>query len=109
MHGFHHVRARARMAEGLEPFPAKGAFKHFLDYLMYAVGIFAPLALVPQILQLYTSRSSDGLSLLTWLLLALFNVLWALYGAAHHDRQIFFANVLMVCFNLAIVVGILLY
>jgi uncharacterized protein with PQ loop repeat len=76
---------------------------------MYGVGILAPFALVPQILQIYTTRSSAGLSLLTWILLALINMLWALYGAVHKDTHIFFANAFIVLFDIVIVVGILLY
>jgi len=109
MIGFHHLRRRARVTKGLEPFPSKNALKRFLDYLMYVVGICAPLALVPQILELYTTKSGAGLSLLTWVLLTFFNILWALYGAVHKDKHILFANALMILFNLAIVAGILLY
>ncbi|MCX6786626.1 MAG: SemiSWEET family transporter [Candidatus Kaiserbacteria bacterium] len=107
--GFHHMRARARLTKGLEPFPAIGSWKRFLDYLMYGVGIIAPIALVPQILQIYTTRSAAGVSLLTWILIAIFNALWALYGAVHKDRQLFFANAFVVLFDLIIVVGILMY
>lgn len=53
--------------QGLEPFPSRDVWKRFLDYLMYGVGILAPIALVPQIMQIYTTRSADGISLLTWL------------------------------------------
>jgi MtN3 and saliva related transmembrane protein len=109
MIGFHHMRARARTAKGLEPFPATNIWKRFLDYLMNGVGLLAPLALVPQILQIYTTRSAAGISLLTWLLLAIINILWAIYGAVHKDRQLFFANALIVLFDLVIVIGILLY
>ena len=109
MNGFHHIRARARHTKGLEPFPATGALKHFFDYLMYAVGVFAPLALVPQILQIYTTRSSAGVSLLTWSLFTLLNILWVFYGAIHKDKHIFFASALMILFDLVVVIGILLY
>ena len=109
MNGFHHLRARARKTHGLETFPSRNAAKRLLDYLMYAVGILAPLALVPQILQLYTSKSSVGLSLPTWSLLIVFNVLWAVYALVHKDKHILFANFMMALFNTSIVVGILLY
>ena len=109
MNGFHHMRARVRAAEGLEPFPSRNKWKRFFDYLMYAVGIFAPIALVPQILQIYTTRSGAGLSLSTWLLLSVFNILWATYGAVHKDKHIFSANVLMATFNIVIVAGVLIY
>ncbi|MDE1919114.1 MAG: hypothetical protein KGH56_00240 [Patescibacteria group bacterium] len=109
MHGFHHLRKRALMTQGLEPFPAEGAWKRFLDYLMYGVGILAPVALVPQILQIYGTKSGAGVSLLTWTLLTVFNMLWAFYGAVHKDKQLFFANAFIALFDIVIVVGILLY
>jgi uncharacterized protein with PQ loop repeat len=98
-----------RISKGLEPFPAHGPGKRFLDYLMYGVGIFAPLALLPQIHQLYASRNASGLSLTTSFLLCVVNSLWGLYGLAHKDTQLFLANVLMMLFNISILVGILLY
>jgi len=109
MLGFHHMRARARLAKGLEPFPSKNVWKRFLDYIMYGVGIVAPVALVPQILQIYTTKSAAGVSLLTWILITFFNSLWALYGAVHKDKQLFFANVFVAFFDLVIVVGVLAY
>jgi len=109
MNGFHHLRARARATRGLEPFPAHSTFKRVLDRLMYGVGFLASLALLPQIFQIYSSKSSEGVSPLTWLLLTCVNVLWALYGAVHKDTQILFANALIIFFDLIIVVGIFLY
>ena len=109
MLGFHHIGARIRATNGLEPFPSKHKGKRFLDYFMYVVGICAPLALVPQILQIYTTKSGAGLSLPTWLLFILFNTFWATYGVVHKDKHIFFANMLMAIFNSVVVIGVLLY
>ncbi|MCX6787178.1 MAG: SemiSWEET family transporter [Candidatus Kaiserbacteria bacterium] len=109
MNGFHHLRARARRTKDLEPFPSPNAWKRLLDYLMYAVGIAAPVALVPQIVQIYTTHDAQGVSFLTWFLLALANILWTLYGVVHKDMHIFFASALMIVFDVIIVVGILLY
>ena len=109
MNGFHHLRARARVTRGLEQFPSRNKMKRLLDYLMYAVGILAPLALVPQIIQLYTTKSSAGLALPTWLLFTFFNVLWATYGVVHKDKHIIYANALMALFNAIVVAGVLMY
>ncbi len=98
-----------RVSSGLEPFPARTTFKRALDYVMYGVVILAPLALLPQIIQLYSEKSSAGLSLVTWILLTLVNILWATYAVVHKDKHILFANVLMALFNITIVAGILLY
>jgi uncharacterized protein with PQ loop repeat len=109
MHGFHHLRERMRISGGLEPFPAHGAGKRFLDHLMYVVGVFAPLALLPQIHQVYATQNTSGLSLLTMALICIVNSLWALYGLAHRDTQLFLANILMMLFNSSILIAILLY
>ena len=109
MNGFHHLRARARVTEGLEPFPSRDKMKRLLDYLMYGVGIFAPLALVPQILRLYATKSSAGLALPTWLLFVFVNLLWTAYGIVHKDKHIIYANALMALFNGVVVIGVLMY
>ncbi|OGG93944.1 hypothetical protein A2609_02240 [Candidatus Kaiserbacteria bacterium RIFOXYD1_FULL_47_14] len=109
MLGFHHLRKRARIMKGLEPFPAVGIWKRYFDYLMYGVGIFAPIVLLPQILEIYTTKNSAGLSLLTWSLFILLNILWTIYGLLHKDIHILFANAFMILFNSVVVVGILLY
>jgi len=103
------MRARVRRTKGLEIFPSTKAWKRFFDYLMYCVGIVAPIALVPQILQVYTTKNSAGISITSWILLALINTLWAVYGAVHKDSQLVFANALIAIFDLIIVIGILLY
>ncbi|MBI4065878.1 hypothetical protein HY412_01650 [Candidatus Kaiserbacteria bacterium] len=109
MNGFHHLRARARATKGLESFPSRNKWKRLLDYLMYAVGIFAPIALVPQIIQLYTTKSATGLALPTWLLFVVVNLLWTTYGVVHKDKHILFANLFMALFNSIVVVGVLMY
>ncbi|MFZ2500567.1 MAG: SemiSWEET family transporter [Minisyncoccia bacterium] len=109
MIGFHHMRARAQVSGGLEPFPATSASKRYLDYLMYGVGVAAPLALLPQIIQIYTTHSSVGVSLSTWLMLMFFNTLWTVYGAVHKDMHLLLANTSMMIFHIIMVVGILLY
>lgn len=113
MHGFHHVRARVKYARKdrhtLEPFPAETKAKRILDRLMYGVGIFAPVALVPQIISLYGEKNADGLSLFTWTLFIIMNLLWALYGAVHREAQLISAHMLMALFNAVVVVGIILF
>ena len=109
MHGFHHLRKRMRMTQGLEPFPARSMPVRVLDYVMYAVGFLAPLALLPQILQIYTTKSSIGVSLLTWVLLTIANILLTNYAMVHKDRHILFASGLMIVFQITIVVGLLIY
>jgi uncharacterized protein with PQ loop repeat len=76
---------------------------------MYGVGLLAPLALLPQILKIYTRHDAEGLSLTTFALLSMVHVLWVGYGVAHNEKQLVIANASMFLFNAAIVVGILMY
>lgn len=109
MLGFHHLRSRALASGGLEPFPARSTLTRFLDRLMYLVGVLAPFALLPQVVRLYETRSSDGISLATWILLACSNVLWFLYGIVHKDKPIFISHFLFILMDAAIIAAALKY
>lgn len=108
-HGLHHMRTRMCVTEGLEPFPARSIKMRMFDYLMYGVGFFAPLALLPQIFQIYSTKSSVGVSLLTWVLLSISSALWTIYGAVHKDNHILFASGSMIVFHLTVIIGLLIY
>lgn len=76
---------------------------------MYGVGVAAPLALLPQSIQIYTTKSAAGLSLVTWILLVFFNILWTLYGIVHNDKPIIITNILFSILHISIIIGVLLY
>lgn len=105
--GFSHLRARHQAR--LEPFPSPNLVRRLFDYLMYAVGILQPSALLPQVVDIYIYHSKEGVSLATWLMLTVFNTLWAVYGYVHHDRLIMTANIFLMVLDIAIVLGVLLY
>lgn len=109
MYGLHHIRKRAGVTEGFEPFPARTLPMRILDYVMYGVAFVAPLALLPQILQIYGTKSSAGVSLLTWSLLTLSNILWTVYAIVHKDKHLFFATAFVIIFHLTIIAGLLIY
>lgn len=98
--GMHHLHRRRRAGgPKLSPF----------DYLMYGVGIVQPLALLPQVLAIYVDGTKEGVSLTTWLLLTLFNTLWAIYGYRHRVIPILIANMLLMILDVTIVLGVLYY
>ncbi len=83
--------------------------KEGIDLLIYPVAIGAPLALVPQVLQLYKTQDVSSFALSTWLILALLNLVWLLYGAIHREPPIIVTNLLLATLNFAVVFGILLF
>ncbi len=83
--------------------------RRFFDFLMYGIGVMAPLALLPQVIHVYSYKDAAGLSLTTWLLLGTINTLWVVYGWLHRAYPILLANLGMALLNFIIVVGIFLY
>jgi len=83
--------------------------KRALDRAMYFVAVITPLVLLPQVLQVFTTKDAGGLSLQTWFLLGCINILWMLYGLVHREPPIYIANFLVGILNFAVVYGIFLY
>jgi uncharacterized protein with PQ loop repeat len=109
MKGLFHLHLRKRLSRALEPYPARSTLKRWLDRLVLCVGILGPLATVPQILKIYTLHSASGVSLLSWLMPAIFDIPWIIYGLVHRERPIAVTYSLWLIGNLTIAVGVLLY
>jgi uncharacterized protein with PQ loop repeat len=107
--GLDHLHLRKRVYNNLEEYPHPEKLKRWFDRFMYAIGVVAPLALLPQVIQLYFYRSAAGLSPLTWILLGIINAMWATYGALHRENPILIANAGMATLDFVIVVGIFLF
>jgi MtN3 and saliva related transmembrane protein len=88
--------------------PGKKLFS-FADRLIYIAAIVSPLALIPQITKIFTTHEVGGLSLTTWIILSVINIVWLTYGINHRERPIILTNLLSFALNIITVAGILLY
>lgn len=107
--GAHHLSIRKRIYKNLESFPHEESFKRRLDKAMYIIGLIGPIALLPQVLTVFATQNVSSLSISTWLVLGIINVMWCLYGWLHKEYAIFLANGSTAVLNFAIVAAILLY
>lgn len=107
--GFHHVQARRRRTASGAEHQAMPPARRTFDTVMLVVGTLSPLALLPQVIALYATRDATGFSLITWMLLAAINMLWAIYGLIHKEVPIFIANAGMTLLGASIAVGIILF
>ncbi|HEY4488454.1 MAG TPA: PQ-loop repeat-containing protein [Candidatus Paceibacterota bacterium] len=106
----HHVHLRKRRTRpGLEPFPARSAWKRLLDRVIYAAGIIGPIMTIPQILKIYGEQNASGLSPISWGAWTLLNIPWILYGLAHRERPIIITYTLWFFCNSAVFIGAMLY
>jgi uncharacterized protein with PQ loop repeat len=93
----------------LERYPHPSMFKRFFDYLMYTVATLSPIAILIQVIEVYSTHNVAGLSLLTWVLLGGVNLLWTIYGILHKEAPIVISSAAFCVLNFALVAGILLY
>jgi uncharacterized protein with PQ loop repeat len=107
--GTYHLHLRKRVYQNKEEYPHPDRTRRNFDILMYGVSIAAPFALLPQVIHIYMYRTANGLSLSTWALLGLINVLWVAYGILHRTYPIIITNFGMMVLNFAIVVGIFMF
>ncbi|MEK7068704.1 MAG: PQ-loop domain-containing transporter [Patescibacteria group bacterium] len=109
MNGLHHVHTRKRIYQNLEQYPSPSLFKRLLDRAIYAAAVATPLALVPQVVQVYMARDASGLSFPTWGLLFGIGLLWLLYGIVHREAPLIVTHTALMMIHVAIIVAILLY
>ncbi|GIW05786.1 MAG: hypothetical protein KatS3mg060_0591 [Dehalococcoidia bacterium] len=84
-------------------------WQSFVDRGAVVVGIVAPLSTVPQIVQIYSSRSAEDLNLGTWGLFVAFGLFWLLYGAVHRSLPLILTNALwLICYG-AVIFGAVVY
>ena len=76
---------------------------------MYGVAIVAPLALLPQVIQLYVTHDASALSISSFFLLAFLNSLWIIYGLIHREMPIVVSSLLFTIFHIVIISGIVMY
>lgn len=110
MHGgLHHLHARKRLYKHLSPYPHPTRWKRLFDYVMYGVAILSPASLLPQLHMLYTFQDAAGLSLTTWLLGNIINLLWLAYGLIHRDIPLMVSGLILAILNILMVYGIIAY
>lgn len=75
----------------------------------YVVAFIQPLTVIPQIIQIFSNHSAGQVSLLTWMLLILFNTVNFVYGAVYNIKPLIINNLLWIIVDTLVVFGILLY
>ena len=66
----------------------KPAKKPWIDKAVMVIAFVEPLAGLPQVIQLFHTRSANDLSLSSWVIFQIVTVLWLVYGVTHKERPI---------------------
>lgn len=83
--------------------------KKIINRVCALFAVFMPLTTLPQIIQLYSTKSAGGLSLLMWVLYMVGCVPFLLFGIIYKHKQLILLNVLWLFVQGVMIVGIVLY
>jgi uncharacterized protein with PQ loop repeat len=83
--------------------------KPLVDYLIYWAAIIYPLTAVPQIIQIYQTKSAGDLAILSWLLYVFFDAIFLWYAIVHKQVPIIVTCVLWILVYSVVILGIILY
>jgi uncharacterized protein with PQ loop repeat len=107
--GLHHLHLRKRIHKNLEKYPHPVKWKRIFEQSLLSVAIFAPLTALPQIIKIFYYKSSLGVSSLTFFMMAVFNLLWIIYGIIHKEKAFIFTFVMWFIVNFLVIIGTIIY
>ena len=105
----HHLHKRKRVHIKLERYPHPNKWIRFLDNFLLVVAVIGPMANIPQIIKIFTLKTSIRVSTLTFTFMTIFNIPWIIYGIVHKEKPIVIAYVLWLITNLIVVAGTFIY
>ena len=107
--GLHHIHRRKRQTKKLDPFPHPDHRIRFIDDFIYIVAILIPLMTIPQILIIWTNKSAQDMSLITWSAFLVSAIMWFIYSVVHKDKPLIINSALWVILESLVVIGIIIF
>jgi uncharacterized protein with PQ loop repeat len=107
--GLHHIVKEYRSRDFVSYLKNTTWFKAFIDRIIYVVGIFSVCVLIPQLSTILTTKSAEGVSILTWIGFFTSSSFWLAYGLLHKEKPIIITNIGAMILDATIIVAILLY
>lgn len=73
------------------------------------VAVIQPLTVLPQIIHIFNQHSAKDVSLLTWVLLLIFNALNLVYAVVFRVKPMIINNIVWVIIDAMVVAGVAMY
>ena len=80
-----------------------------IDKMMGMVSIVGPVSASPQVVEIFTKQSAQGVSLLSWVMYLMLGVISLSYGLFHKLKPIVVSQILWTIMDLVVIAGILMY
>ena len=99
----HHTRKRK-----LSKHKNSSGLVSLVDKSIYVFAILAVAANVPQLLNIWVMKNTDGVSIVSWAGFLIGSFFWLWYGVLHREMPIIFINTLLILVQSGIVLGLLI-
>lgn len=83
--------------------------KIVIDTIGYIAGFLTTICLIPQLIKIINTKSTNDISLYTFLVLLLGQILWTSYGILVFDLRILIANIISLLITSSIIFFTLIY
>ncbi len=83
--------------------------KIVIDTIGYVAGLLTTICLIPQLMKIIITKSTNDISLSTFIVLLLGQILWAIYGILVFDLRIIIANIISLLITVFIIFFTLIY
>lgn len=105
--GFHHFLYKHKYPEQ-NPLMNNSKFRLLVDKGVYVIGFLGILVILPQILNIWIGKNTQGISLVTWLGFLVGSSFWLFYGLIHKEKPIIFINLAVILADLIVIIGLIL-
>jgi len=99
----HHKRIREKKL-----FSKKSFIKDY-DKFMYGIAVFIPLTTLPQAWDIWSSKSAEDVSIITWGFFTFSAICWLIYALIHRDKILIINHILWVILETLVLTGIIIY
>lgn len=79
------------------------------DILGYSASVLGTIVFLPQVIQIWKTKSAKDVSLLSFLMILFGNVLWITYGALISSPPVYVVNIFIAIFTTLIIIMKLKY
>lgn len=83
-------------------------FKTFINKGVYCVGFLGILVILPQTFNIWISKNTSGVSLITWLGFLVGSLFWLFYGIIHKEKPIILTNLAVILMDITVIGGLIL-
>lgn len=80
-----------------------------IDIIGYVAGFLTTICLIPQLIKIIITKSTNDISLSTFIVLLLGQILWTSYGILVFDLRIIIANIISLLITFSIIFFTLIY